>query len=264
MIALHALLSDCLLPDAAAGGRVRRRAVEISGSVYLPLALPQRLEELLDVVMRTAAEIEDPFEQCFFLMVHLPYLEPFEDVNKRTSRLAANIPLARHNLAPLSFVDVPAAQAYTDGVLGVYETTRVDLLRDVFVWAYERSCQLYTAVKQQLVPPDTFRLRHRAQLAQAIQAIVRGGSATDDRSLRRAIPAGIAREDRDRFMALLRSEFETLHAGNAVRFGLQPLEFQAWHDERAAADARRKKSARTPAVKTKRAKRPRTLISSRR
>ena len=31
-------------------------------------------------------------------MVQLPYLQPFEDVNKRTSRLAANISLTRHNL----------------------------------------------------------------------------------------------------------------------------------------------------------------------
>ena len=33
-------------------------------------------------------------------MVHLPYLQPFDDVNKRVSRLAANIPFAHHNLAP--------------------------------------------------------------------------------------------------------------------------------------------------------------------
>ena len=72
----------------------------------------------------------------------------------RVSRVAANIPLIRHNLSPLSFVDVPQ-QAYIDGMLGVYELNRVDLLRDVFVWAYERSCQQYVAVRQQLVPPDT-------------------------------------------------------------------------------------------------------------
>ena len=50
--------------------------------------------------------VEDPFEQAFFLMVHIPYLQAFEDVNKRTSRLAANIPFIRDNLRPLSFVDV--------------------------------------------------------------------------------------------------------------------------------------------------------------
>ena len=49
-------------------------------------------------------------------MVHLPYLQPFEDVNKRTSRLATNIPLIRHNLCPLSFIDV-SQQAYVDAIV---------------------------------------------------------------------------------------------------------------------------------------------------
>jgi Fic family protein len=83
VIALHAFLSDGLMADPTAVGRVRRRPVEIGGSVYLPLALPQRLEEFLGIVVQMAAEIADPFEQAFFLMVHLPYLQPFEDVNKR-------------------------------------------------------------------------------------------------------------------------------------------------------------------------------------
>lgn len=148
----------------------------IGGSVYLPVALPQRLAELFGIVLEIAGEIDDPFEQAFFLMVHLPYLQPFEDVNKRVSRLAANFPLVRHNLCPLSFIDVPA-QAYVDAMLGVYELNDVALLRDVFVWAYERSCQQYVAVQQQLVPPDTFRLRYRNELAAAVAAIVRGGQA---------------------------------------------------------------------------------------
>jgi len=91
IIALHAFLSDGLMADPRACGRIRRRAVEIGGSVYMPVALPQRLEELFGIVIQMAAEIDDPFEQAFFLMVHLPYLQPFEDVNKRVSRLAANI-----------------------------------------------------------------------------------------------------------------------------------------------------------------------------
>ena len=147
IIALHAFLSDGLMADPLACGRIRRRAVEIGGSVYLPVALPQRLEELFGIAIQMAAKIHDPFEQAFFLMVHLPYLQPFEDVNKCVSRLAANMPFIRHNLCPLSFIDVPQ-QAYVDAMIGVYELNRIELLRDVFVWAYERSCQHYVAAKQ--------------------------------------------------------------------------------------------------------------------
>ena len=92
-------------------------------------------------------------------MVHIPYLQPFEDVNKLVSRLIANIPLIRLNLSPLSFVDVPQ-KTYINGLLAVYELNQIDLLRDVFIWAYERSCALYSATRQTLGEPDAFRLRY--------------------------------------------------------------------------------------------------------
>ena len=71
-------------------------------------------------------------------MVQLPYLQPFDDVNKRVSRLAANIPFIQKNLTPLSFIDVPRV-SYTDAMLGVYELNDIHLLKDIFVWAYKRS-----------------------------------------------------------------------------------------------------------------------------
>lgn len=232
IIALHAFLSDGLMPDPLSCGRIRRRSVEIGGSVYLPLAVPQRLEELFGIVLQMAAEINDPFEQSFFLMVHLPYLQPFEDVNKRVSRLAANIPLIRHNLCPLTFIDVPQ-QAYVDALLGVYELNRVELLRDVFLSAYERSCQQYVAVQQQLVPPDIFRLRYRNELAEVVRAIVRSGSAVSDEAIASVMPAKVSLEDQAHFGRLVQIEFQTIHAGNVVRFGLRPLEFAAWQESQA-------------------------------
>ena len=227
ILALHALLSDGLLRDPQAGGRVRSRAVEIGGTVYLPIALPQRLEDLFGIVVRMAAEVHDPFEQAFFLMVQLPYLQPFEGVNKRVSRLAANIPLIRTNLCPLSFIDVPE-RAYVDAMIGIYELNRVELLRDVFVWAYERSCQQYAAVRQQLIPPDTFRLRYRTQLGEAVRAIIRGDQPALDDILQAAIPESVVDGDRERFLTLLQEEFKNLHEGNAIRFGLRPLELAVW------------------------------------
>lgn len=229
IIALHAFLSDGLMPDPLTCGRIRNRPVEIGGSVYLPIAMPQRLGELFGIVMSMAAEIRDPFEQSFFLMVHLPYLQPFEDVNKRVSRLAANIPLIQHNLCPLSFVDVPQ-QAYVDGMIGVYELNRIELLRDIFVWAYERSCQQYVAVQQQLVPPDTFRLRYRNELAETVRTIVRGGQPAVETAILAIMPTTVVQEDQPRFVALALEEFKTLHAGNAIRFGVRPLEYAAWQE----------------------------------
>lgn len=227
VIALHAFLSDGLMADPMSEGRLRQRAVAIGGSVYLPLVSPQGVQDLFGIVVQMAAEIEDPFEQAFFLMVHLPYLQPFEDVNKRVSRLAANIPFIRHNLCPLSFIDVPQ-QAYVDAMLGVYELNRVELLRDVFVWAYGRSCQQYVAVQQNMGQPDMFRLRHRRALGEVVAVMVRAMEPATEEALRMRVPAEVAQADRAGFIALALTELKALHAGKAVRFGLRPLEVEGW------------------------------------
>jgi Fic family protein len=65
-------------------------------------------------------------------MAQLRYLQPFDDVNKRVSRVAANIPFVKNNLIPLACTDVPR-RLYADAVLGVYELNRTELLGDVFI-----------------------------------------------------------------------------------------------------------------------------------
>lgn len=226
---LHALLSENLLPDPAAGGRLRTHAVAIGGSVFHPLEVPSAIEEYFDQILATASAIEDAFEQSFFAMVHLPYLQPFADVNKRVSRLAANIPLVQRNLGPLSFVDVPQSD-YLNAILGVYELNSVDYLRDVFEWAYERSCARYSAVRQSLGEPDAFRLRHRDRLKEVVAAVVRDGMD------KKAAAGFVRREadqlpevnDRTRFAETAETELTSLHEGNFARYRLRPAEFAAW------------------------------------
>ncbi|ETZ21153.1 hypothetical protein N824_03265 [Pedobacter sp. V48] len=84
------MLANNLLPDPQAQGRLRSIPGGISRSAYTPLGIPQLIEELFDILLEKVRQIENPFEPSFFMMVHLPYLEPFDDVNKRVSRLAAN------------------------------------------------------------------------------------------------------------------------------------------------------------------------------
>jgi hypothetical protein len=111
--------SNNLLPHPAAYGRLRTRSVGISRSVFTPLGTPQLIEEMFDLIIEKVNQIIDPFEQAFFIMVHSPYLRAFDDVNKRVSRLAADIPLSKKNLAPLSFVEVPE-KIYIAGLWCVY------------------------------------------------------------------------------------------------------------------------------------------------
>jgi hypothetical protein len=228
---LHALLSDNLLADPQACGRLRSISVGIDGTVYHPLEVPQLIDECFQQLLDTAAAIDDPFEQAFFAMVHLSYLQAFEDVNKRVSRLAANIPLIRENLSPLSFVDVPE-RAYIDGLLGVYELNRVELLRDLFVWAYERSCARYSAVRQSLGEPDPFRLRYRSMIMEVIATIVRG--ILDKKNavafIRQRAAEDVPQVEQSRFIEIVETEIMSLHEGNIARYRLRPAEYRTWRE----------------------------------
>ena len=229
---LHAVLSQDLMRDPQASGRLRRRPVDISGTVFHPLALPQVIEDCFTLLLVKAGAIPDPFEQAFFLMVQLPYLQPFEDVNKRVSRIGANIPLFKHNLCPLSFIDVPE-HAYIEGTLGVYELNQIELLRDVFIWAYERSCQRYLAIAQKMVEPDPLKIKYREALILAVQAIVKG--------LRHPTPAVIAevtqdhaaQADQTAFGDLLTAALQQLHEGSVARYRLRRSEYIAWQHAQA-------------------------------
>lgn len=229
LLNLHALLSDNLLDDPTASGRLRAIAVGIGQTVFHPLEGPQRIEEGFQQVLDTATAIEDPFEQAFFAMVHLPYLQPFEDVNKRVSRLAANIPLIKRNLCPLSFVDV-SQQTYISAMIGVYELNRVELLRDVFVWAYKRSCARYSAVRQSLGEPDPFRIRYRALIAEAVSEVVhtRMNKVQAIAFVRYHAEGKVPVEDRGRFVEVTETQLMNLHEGNIARYRLRPSEFEAW------------------------------------
>lgn len=173
--------------------------------------------------------IENPFEQSFFLMVHLPYLEPFMDVNKRVSRLVGNIPFIRENLSPLSFVDVPETD-YIQGLLGIYEFNKIDLFRDVFVWAYERSASLYGATLEAIGEPDPFRVRYRDLIRLSVSNVVRNemGKLEASEYLSLFAIENVPLGDRARFTEITETELRSLHEGNFARFKIRPSEFFGW------------------------------------
>jgi hypothetical protein len=227
---LHALLANNLLPDPAAPGRLRAHAVGIGQSVYTPLAIPQLIEEMFELMLAKLNQIANPFEQAFFMMVHLPYLQPFEDVNKRVSRLAASISLNSNNLIPLAFIDVPN-DLYIRGLLAVYELNRVELLKDVFLWAYGRSSARYAAVRQSIGEPDLFRMQYRKAIRSLITEIVSSAaSRLNTSALIEQQALEIPEIDRKKFIEYVETELLSLHEGNFARYYISPSEFARWRD----------------------------------
>ena len=227
---LHSALAENLLPNPADEGRIRQHAVDIGLSVFRPLSVPAQIEAAFDLMLDKVNQITDPFEQSFFIMVHLPYLQPFADINKRTSRLAANLPLFRANLCPLTFLDVPES-AYARALLGVYEMTRVELLRDLFVWAYERSTQEYLAIRQDLVEPDPLRLAWRDAIKQTIREVILHPDQDAMTLITAIVATSIPRSDQADVRALIADELRRLHEGVLARYGLRPSEFTRWKSQ---------------------------------
>jgi hypothetical protein len=228
LLALHAALSENLLGGSSDEGRLRERPVMIASSVFTPIAIPQVIIECFDRIVETGSRVDDPFEQAFFAMVHLPYLQPFADVNKRTSRLAANIPLVIGNLAPLSFVDVPE-DVYIEGILAVYEQRRIELLRDVFLFAYERSAAQYRVIRESLGTPNPVRLRYRTEIAEVVQQTVLTGEPPSAVKLHaRGTAVGVPEGDAEIFSQIAFEILLQLHDGSATRYGLTPGQFRNW------------------------------------
>ena len=229
LLNLHGLLANNLLSNHLAEGRLRRIEVGIQGSSFLPLAVPQLIEEYFEQILNTAQAIKDPFEQSFFMMVQLPYLQPFDDVNKRTSRLAANISLIKANLIPLSFLDVPR-DLYTQAILGVYESNRIELLKDVYLLPYQRSAQRYAAVRQTVGEPDPFRLAHRDALRHVVRTIVLKMYNRKDalKFIEEWSAENLPADESAQFMEVTEDEILTLHEGNFARYKIRPSEFEAW------------------------------------
>lgn len=226
LLDLHALLADGLLVDPAMAGRLRRYPVGISHSSYRPLEDAREIEEEFELVIEKAAAIADPFEQSFFLLVHIPYLQAFEDVNKRTSRIASNIPLLKAGLAPMSFLAMNDKD-YFDGLIGVYELNNISLFREAFVKAYLASAESYRILRAEAETPDKAALTYRDFVRAAVRrSVLELGAFRPADLIEMAAAAGVPQVEREAVVSFIERELEGLHDGNVIRYRLRAEDLQ--------------------------------------
>ena len=225
---LHAALSENLLPDPSDEGRLRSRRVLLPGTSLVPLARESEIAERLDLLLDRVRAIPDPFEQAFFLLLQLPYLHPFFALNEAVARVAANIPLVRANLCPMTWEGVPR-DVYMNGVRGYFEYQKHSLLRDVFEWGYERSCERLAVSAQTAGEPDPIRLRYRRELHGVVREVVLGRVVADAGWLVRwGELNGVVADDMELFATTARMLFEAMHEGVIGRYGITRDQFAEW------------------------------------
>jgi Fic family protein len=77
-----------------------------------------------------------------FILVFIPYFQLFSDINKRLSRISANIPLIKNGFEPFSFLQIKERD-YIEAVLAIYELNDTNLMADLFVNNYLLNLERY-------------------------------------------------------------------------------------------------------------------------
>jgi Fic family protein len=225
IVDVQAKLMRDLLKDSRDIGSIRRRVVNIDGSVYSPSNIPMLLEQSLQSIVDKVCQTHNPVEAAFFLWVNLAYLQPFADGNKRTSRLCANMPLLLYNCAPLSFLDVERSD-YAAAMLAIYEQRDVSAAVELFEFIYRRSIQKYSVLRASMAVPDPIRTRYRRALTEIIQLVVFYGKRLDDALNETSVTAA----DQTALRTIANSELDQLEQYNCARYNLARGITQKWID----------------------------------
>jgi len=110
----------------------RKSGVGITGSLYKPLGDQHQIREAMDKLVLLLNHIRDPFLKSLFASLIIAYIQPFEDGNKRTSRVLANAILYSHNLPLLSYRNTNV-EDYKSSIISFYELNSVFLFKKIFI-----------------------------------------------------------------------------------------------------------------------------------
>ena len=111
----------------------------------------------------------------------------------------------------------------------------MELLRDLYVWAYERSTQEYLAIKQDPADPDPLRLTWREVIKQTVRDVVRQPGRVAVDVIEECLSGHELGADGDGVKALVIEELRRLHEGVLARYGLRPSEFAVWRTRQRSA-----------------------------
>ncbi len=99
--------------------------------------------EKREYLSRVIAQFSDPYSKALLSLIGTSYIHPFEDGNKRTSRMIANSMLLAHDLVPLSYRSVDEKN-YKNAVIVFYELNSLIPFKQIFISQYKFSTENYT------------------------------------------------------------------------------------------------------------------------
>ncbi len=106
----------------------------------------------------------------------------------------------------------------------------MDLLRDVFVDAYEHSASRYASIRHEIGDPDPFWLQYRTDIKEQVRDVVVRQSEKLEAAhyLLNWAHQEVTASDRDKVIELTEEQLLVLNEGNIARMRLRPSEYTAW------------------------------------
>ncbi|PIS32335.1 cell filamentation protein Fic [Candidatus Peregrinibacteria bacterium CG08_land_8_20_14_0_20_41_10] len=125
---------------------LRQNLVGITGTRYKPLDNQFQIRETLEKTCQLVNTEQDPFNKTLGAMILIAYIQPFEDGNKRTSRMIGNAILIAHHCCPLSYRSVNETE-YKKAVILFYEQNNLTYFKQLFLEQFEFAVKNYFQLK---------------------------------------------------------------------------------------------------------------------
>lgn len=135
---LHKLLVNEL--GVATG--IRNGMVGIVGTNYKPLDNTYQIKEALKDTVEVINATNNPVEKALIAVLMIAYIQPFEDGNKRTSRILSNAILLANGYCPLSYRSVDEVE-YKKAVILFYEQNNASYFKRLFLEQFRQAVSKY-------------------------------------------------------------------------------------------------------------------------
>ncbi len=141
------MLHKILVKDMGVTSGFRKNMVGITGSKYRPLDNQHQIREAFEDLCIAVAKMRTPYEKALVALLGIGYIQPFEDGNKRTSRLIANAILLAYRCAPLSYRSVDEEE-YREATLVFYELNSIMPFKKIFIEQYKFAAENYAVTSK--------------------------------------------------------------------------------------------------------------------
>lgn len=125
---LHKIITQ----DLNITNNLRKTLVGITGTKFKPLDNQFQIIEAIDKFCNLINDTQNIFTKSLLSIILLSYIQPFEDGNKRTSRILGNAVLIANNSFPLPLRNVDE-NLYKEATLIFYEQNNLSLFKQMFI-----------------------------------------------------------------------------------------------------------------------------------